>query len=367
MDEGSELKDQIDELANLDTTPPALAKSLKKHWAEPEPEANADDPADDPADGPVDAPVDTPVEGPVDTLLEVQSAKVLPVVSTPRYPEGPDGSTDGGGGLQAKVTSLEQNVRVLRGKYDKEVPGLQADVLSRDTEITRLRAENADLELAKPVDVRSWTDDELMADQGITQDQFEQGGREMWEGVAQATARSAASTRAQVGRDMDERFGAVQAQQDEQAAQTQDLAAERFYAEIEVLVPNMDAIANSAEFSTWMDDHPSFAVAYNAAGRSGDASGVADVISVFVSKHPDLNFGEPAAAAGPKVSIDSQVVPSTATGPGPVVETVPTQPELDAEHAAITIKLTSRRGKYTDAQKDVLYERLHELEAIGAG
>lgn len=185
-----------------------------------------------------------------------------PAPAAPPPPEETQSSIDA---LKAEVERLQQAQRVLRGKYDAEVPQLHAQLKSTQQELEQAKAK-------PPVpqkDIRDMTDAEFKASFGLNDADMSLG-----RDVLEAQARIASRFRINNPVVTD-----LQRNVDELRAQILEQTSRNFYDEIARSVPDWRTVNESTVFLDWLDAHPAENRLLQLAERERD---VATTVGCFV-------------------------------------------------------------------------------------
>lgn len=226
----------------------------------------------------------------------------------------------------------QQKYNVLKGKYDAEVPRLQAQVADLSDRVafySDMLSQKQQQQQEPEEKPRSWIDD--LADEYDEDSSIVRAMREQEKTIKQLQS--------QLG-------GVAQS-----TAQTQQ---QRFYQSIEAKAPQWAALNNDAGFNSWLDSSGGYRrMAMNAAAQSMNADAVAALFNEY-------SAATPGAKPNKKAEQAKLVTPSNGGGSGDKpTQTAPVNlKEMTAKAEAM-----ARRGKFKEA--DAIMAEIEQAGRIG--
>jgi hypothetical protein len=203
----------------------------------------------------------------------------------------------------------EARYRVLKGKYDAEVPRLQNQLYETQQMLNKLVMERSNPPpQAEPP--RKLTAEERFSSLGVTSKEVEEYGSDLLDMVARVAQGSVTPELRQLMSDTQEIKRSLGAAQQEVAR----TATDRVYQALNTWNPNWNSVNESPEFLAWLDDTDVFSgssrkAALVGAFNSHDAARVVGIFQAFVGKTP-----VPASTPAPAVSRETLVAPGKPRG-----------------------------------------------------
>lgn len=249
----------------------------------------AADPAATPAPAP--APSDLPPDLPMIDITQVAE----PVVQA-----------------APQVNEFEQRFRVIKGKYDNEVPRLQQKLNEQQEMINRLLLAQATYPAATPQPVaRQLTPEEQFGSMGVSSKEVQEYGPELLNMVSRIAQGTVTPELKKLMSDTQEMKQLLAANTAAQAT----AARERVWSALRNWNPDWNIINNDQDFLAWLEDVDVFSgssrkAALTSAFNTNDAARVVAIFQAYVGKTPTPT---PQTAA-PAVDRGTLVAPTRARG-----------------------------------------------------
>lgn len=231
----------------------------------------------------------------------------------------------------------EQRYKVLKGKYDAEVPELRQQLRQAMTSIEALTTQVQQLS-SKPPEPEKPTEVELTADERTA----------FGDDLIQVTRKIAQAEAARAAREVRDQLSKTEATMESVSKTADEVAYERFLSKVSQAVPDWQAVNQRQDWLEWLGQYDPLLgsqrqAVLDAATKSRDASRVAAVFDAFKATLPATTE----QATPPAQTVETHVAPRSTTA-------TPTQPSqakrVYSEADIASLFRANRQGEFTREQ-----------------
>ena len=217
---------------------------------------------------------------------------------------------------ERKEVDWEQKYKVLKGKYDKEVPRLSGEVRDLKRDMEQLRGYIAE-QSQRPKEQGTQA---TQAEAFVTEEEIEDYGPEFMDVVGRKAKEIATQMTADLRRELADVKKQVGAVGTHVAASDRD----KMFAKLDTEVENWQALNNQEEFLSWLDQHDPYSGEVRGkllrnALESNDASRAIAFYKGFLKEHATVSTGsaEPQFRDTQKADLEELVAPGKPKGHTP--------------------------------------------------